>query len=127
YRTRLMRRLVRSRPTRMLTLAATSLVAALLSLAACGRSRQADAAGDVSESSDRALAQAIATSGPLSAAQALIDSGHPWRATQLLAPVLRDSATRTPAALIVAAGAAAGWSGWTEVDKLLASAGWLDA
>ena len=111
----------------MLTLAATSLVAALLSLAACGRSRQADAAGDVSESSDRALAQAIATSGPLSAAQALIDSGHPWRATQLLAPVLRDSATRTPAALIVAAGAAAGWSGWTEVDKLLASAGWLDA
>ena len=122
-----MRRLVRSRPTRILTLAATSLLAALLAFAACGRSREADAAGDVSERPDHALAQAIAASGQLSAAQALIDSGHPWRATQLLAPVLRDSATRTPAALIVAARAAAGWSGWAEVDKLLGSAGWLDA
>ncbi|HWH53097.1 MAG TPA: transglycosylase SLT domain-containing protein [Gemmatimonadaceae bacterium] len=120
-------RLVRSRRTRILTLATTSLLAAFLSFAACGRSSEADAAGDVSESSDRALAQAIASSGPLTAAQALIDSGHPWRATQLLAPVLRDSATRTPAALIVAARAAAGWSGWAEVDKLLGRAGWLDA
>jgi soluble lytic murein transglycosylase len=120
-------RLVRSRPARILTFAATSLLAAFLSFAACGRSKEADAAGDVTESPDHALALAIASSGPLAAAQALIDSGHPWRATQLLAPVLRDSATRTPAALIVAARAATGWSGWAEVDKLLGNSAWLDA
>ena len=37
-----------------------------------------------------------------------------------MAPVLRDPRQRTPAALLVAARAAAGWGGWSEVDKLLA-------
>lgn len=69
----------------------------------------------------------IARSTTLTRAQAEIDSGHPWRATRLVAPVLRDSRQRTPAALLVAARAAAGWGGWQEVEKLLAKEAWLDA
>lgn len=59
----------------------------------------------------------IARSTTLTRAQAEIDSGHPWRATRLVAPVLRDSRQRTPAALLVAARAAAGWGGWQEVES----------
>lgn len=61
------------------------------------------------------------------AARAAIGSGQPWRASRLLAPVLRDSAARTPALVLLAAEAAAGWEGWTEVAKLLDGAGWADS
>ena len=62
-------------------------------------------------------------------AQALIDSGcDPRRATQALsAPSLRDAATRTPATVLLAARATAGWDGWAEVDKLLARESWVDS
>ncbi len=60
-------------------------------------------------------------------AQTAIHDGHPWRATQILAPLLRDPEKRTPAALVLAARAAAGWDGWSEVDKLLLREGWVDA
>ncbi len=53
-------------------------------------------------------------------------SGQPWRASQLLAPVLADTATRTPDAIILAARAAAGWEGWSQVQQLLARERWLD-
>src|SRR5688500_3832173 len=46
------------------------------------------------------------------AAQELLQQGHPYRATQRLAPVLADSARRTPEAVLVAASAAAAWEGW---------------
>ncbi|MFI5228001.1 MAG: transglycosylase SLT domain-containing protein [Gemmatimonadales bacterium] len=95
-------------------------------LAACGRSHEANAAGEVVSSGDDALARAIAQNPSLESAQALIDRGHPWRATELLAPMLHDSAARTPAAVMIAARAAAGWNGWLEVDKLLANQPWLD-
>ena len=73
-----------------------------------------------------ALARAIAQSDLLSRAQAAIDSGHPWRATQLVAPVLRDPVKRTPAAIMVGARAAAGWGGWPEVDRMIGDAAWID-
>lgn len=89
-------------------------------------SRQEDADGDVPPIEQPELARAIAQSGVLSRAQAAIDSGHPWRATQIVSPALRDARQRTPAALLVAARAAAGWGGWAEVDRLVGNAEWID-
>lgn len=104
-----------------------SLLTLAVSLIACSSSHDASASGDVSESESPELARAIAGSRVLEDAQALIDSGHPWRATQTLAPSLRDASKRTPATLLLSARAAAGWDGWTEVDKLLAREGWVDS
>src|SRR4051812_10241216 len=73
-----------------------------------------------------ALPRPAAQTDGLKDAQDAIDHGHPWRATQIVAPLLRTPRTRTPAALIVAARAAAGWSGWSEVDRLLAKEPWID-
>jgi soluble lytic murein transglycosylase len=97
-------------------------------LAACGTSdHQASAAGEVSAAPPSAdLARALAQSDELQSAQAALDQGHPWRATQLVAPLLKAPLKRTPAALLVGARAAAGWGGWAEVDKLLAKESWLD-
>jgi soluble lytic murein transglycosylase len=92
-------------------------------LACCSASPEASAAGDVSSST---LDRTIAHSDELKTAQAAIDSGHPWIATQLVAPLLEDAKRRTPAALMVAARAAAGWGGWTEVDSMLAHQRWAD-
>ncbi|HEY4304758.1 MAG TPA: transglycosylase SLT domain-containing protein [Gemmatimonadaceae bacterium] len=101
-------------------------------LAACSSKQEASAAGDVEQSgvitsAQRDLARAIAQTNEVAAAQKAIDDGHPWRATQIIAPVLKDPTKRTPAALIVAARAAVGWDGWQEVDKLLVKETWLDA
>jgi len=92
----------------------------------CGSSREASASGEIASSTSREWARALAQSNELQQADSLIVHGHPWRATQLLAPVLRDPQKRTPAALLMAARAAAGWSGWTEVDKLLSQEPWID-
>ena len=83
--------------------------------------------GDVAAQAPSALTRAIGQTGDLARAEAAIEAGHPWRATQIVAPVLRDPQRKTPAALLVAARAAAGWNGWAEVDKLLAAAPWLDS
>jgi len=106
---------------------ASFLVGLTIGVAGCGSSRESTSAGDVGSSSDRDLARAIAQSDVLKDAQSRIDRGHPWRATLLLAPILRDPQKRTPAALIVAARAAAGWGGSADVDKLLASESWIDS
>src|SRR5690606_32165866 len=47
--------------------------------------------------------------------------------TRILAPVLHDSALRSPEVVLTAARAAAGWGGWTEVNRLLTNAPWVDA
>ena len=60
------------------------------------------------------------------AARRALADGRPWAATQLLAPVVRQPARRTPEAVLLAGEAAAGWNGWTEVDRLLAGERWLD-
>lgn len=56
-----------------------------------------------------------------------IDQQRPTLATRMLAPRLADSARRTPAAVLLAAEAAAAWSGWSEVERLLGGARWLDS
>ena len=101
------------------------LALAFVLLAACGTSYDADASGDVSMPSS-AIREAIAQSDDLKSAQDAIDRGHPWRATQIVAPLLRDPQQKTPAAILVAARAAAGWSGWSVVEKLLAGESWID-
>ena len=59
-------------------------------------------------------------------AAAALRQGRPWHATEILAPIVGDSARRTPRALLLAATAAAGWKGWREVRRLLNGEGWLD-
>lgn len=63
---------------------------------------------------------------PLANAEAALAAGQPWRATQLLAPILATSDTRTPQSVLLAARAAAGWEGWAMVRRLLEPAPWLD-
>jgi soluble lytic murein transglycosylase len=70
---------------------------------------------------------------PAAGDSVLIDAGHafqsgqPWRASQILAPALRDSTQRTPERVLLAARAAAAWGGWSQVERLLAGEPWLDS
>jgi soluble lytic murein transglycosylase len=91
------------------------------------RNRSAESSpGDVALAGGRtASARSVVADTTLVAAERALDSGHAWQATKLLAPVLRDPARRTPAAVLLAARAAAGWEGWSEVDRLLRGQAWL--
>lgn len=60
-------------------------------------------------------------------ADSLVRAGRGWRATALLAPRLIAPATATADARIVGARAAAAWDGWTEVERILRDATWLDS
>ena len=98
---------------------------------ACSSGKDAAASGEVESSHPAPVSQqdpagAIAQGGVVASAQKAIDASHPWRATQVLAPVLKSAAQRTPTAVLVAARAAAGWDGWQEVDRLLAREPWID-
>ena len=73
----------------------------------------------------RQEAQAIAEDSVLVAAERAIQAGHPWQATRALASVLQSPTRRTPAAVLLAARAAAAWEGWGEVDRLLRPEPWL--
>lgn len=104
------------------------IVAALTLGLACDASPDgAISAGDVSDGAAPTLAGAPAPDSTLRRAAAEISAGHPWRATRLLAPALRDSARRTPEVTLLAARAAAGWEGWQEVERLLKGSAWLDS
>ena len=70
---------------------------------------------------------AVVRDSALAVAREAIAEGRPWRATRVLAPMLRDSALRTPEVELVAATAAAGWHGWRETEQLLRNATWLDS
>ena len=83
------------------------------------------AAGDVDLS--RPKAAAVADDPLAQRADSLLRTGHAWRATALLAPRLTAPASATPELRITGARAAAGWEGWTEVDRLLRDAPWLDS
>ena len=63
----------------------------------------------------------------LISAAAALRNGQPWRAAQILEPVLRDSTQRTPERVLLAAKATAAWGGWTRVERLLGSEPWLDS
>jgi soluble lytic murein transglycosylase len=79
------------------------------------------------EMSEGALEAPEAGDSLLISATAALQNGQPWRAAQILEPVLRDSAQRTPERVILAARAAAEWGGWGQVDRLLAKEPWLDS
>lgn len=104
-----------------------ALLGGLWASTACGQSvdtRAATRAGEVD------LRQAdltrVAGDAEVVRADSLVRAGRPWRATALLAARLRTPATATADARLVGARAAAGWEGWTEVDRLLNGAPWLD-
>lgn len=78
----------------------------------------------VTPSVDR-LVQAAADSA-IEGARAALQRGQPWHASRLLAPVLADSARRTPAVTLLAATAASRWGGWTSVREMLEDESWLD-
>lgn len=59
-------------------------------------------------------------------ADSLVRAGRPWRATLLLSARLASSETATPELRLAGARAAAGWEGWSEVERLLHGATWLD-
>lgn len=102
----------------------------LTAVAACGQQRQQSAAsGEVVDppAATPELDRELAADDDLKAAEQAIVQGHPWRATVILAPRLRDAKRRTPAAILLAARAAAGWEGWTEVDRLLSTQTWVDS
>jgi soluble lytic murein transglycosylase len=88
---------------------------ALLSCAQSGQSTSAD---------ESAARHALAAE--VQAAAEALNAGRPWRATTILAPVLADARRRTPEAIVLGARAAAGWSGWSDVDRLLRNEPWLD-
>lgn len=98
----------------------------LVSLTACRQDSPAARAEDVPAVWSPALAREISSDPLLRAADSIVRRGHPWRATMMLAPVLRDPGRRTPAVVLLAARAAAGWDGWSEVERLLAGKTWLD-
>ncbi|HEY3013171.1 MAG TPA: transglycosylase SLT domain-containing protein [Gemmatimonadales bacterium] len=52
--------------------------------------------------------------------------GRPWQATRLLSSALRDSSSRTPATVFLAATAAGEWGGWNQVLQLLNAEPWID-
>lgn len=79
------------------------------------------------EMSEGALDAPAAGDSILISATAALQNGQPWRAAQMLEPVLRDSTQRTPERVLLAARAAAEWGGWTHVDRLLAREPWLDS
>ena len=94
--------------------------------AACRNGSAESSPGDVAlAGAGASFTHAIAADSTLVAAERALASGHAWQATRLLAPVLRDPARRTPAALLLGARAAAGWEGWSEVDRLLRGQPWL--
>ena len=62
----------------------------------------------------------------LVAATVALQRGLPWRASAILAPIVADSARRSPDALLLAATAASQWRGWREVRDLLLNEPWLD-
>jgi soluble lytic murein transglycosylase-like protein/TolA-binding protein len=72
--------------------------------------------GEVRTSLDSTLAQA---------GEALA-RGRPWQATRLLSAALRDSSSRTPTTVFLAATAASEWGGWGEVLELLDQETWID-
>ena len=82
-----------------------------------------------SQSADRGESEGTARSKADSTIAGAIDAlaqGLPWRASQMLGPILRDSVRRTPSAVLLAATAASRWGGWSEVQRLLAGAQWTE-
>jgi len=63
---------------------------------------------------------------PAEAAARALAQGRPWRATELLRPVVADHARADRPTRLLAARAAAAWGGWGTVSRLLADTAWED-
>ena len=59
-------------------------------------------------------------------AAALLASGHPWRATEMIDSAYRATEGRPPEVTLLSATAAGAWGGWARVERDLASAPWID-
>src|SRR5690349_14972446 len=59
-------------------------------------------------------------------ADSLVRAGRPWPATLLLASALRSPSGASAPVRLVGARAAAAWRGWSEVERILRDAPWLD-
>jgi len=57
----------------------------------------------------------------------MLESGRPWRATEIIDSAYRGSPTRKPEVTLFSATAAASWGGWTRVERELAAVPWLDS
>src|SRR6187549_473658 len=62
----------------------------------------------------------------MAVAEQALANGQPWKASRAVAPLLESPTTRTPATILLAARAAAGWDGWEAVTRLLMGQEWLD-
>lgn len=60
-------------------------------------------------------------------ADSLVRAGRSWRATRLLVRRLATPDSAPPPVRLVGARAASGWQGWSEVDRILKGAPWLDS
>ena len=103
----------------------------VLSLAtSCGDRADARSTETASAEVDLARPRALAPQQgdpTIQRADSLLRAGRAWRATALLAPRLTAPATASPELRLAGARAAAGWDGWSEVDRLLRDAPWLDS
>jgi soluble lytic murein transglycosylase len=92
-----------------------------------GAAPLAMAAQAVAVASDSAGSAHLRPDTALVAATVALERGLPWRASALLAPIVADSARRSPDAVLLAATAASRWRGWRQVRDLLLGEPWLDA
>src|SRR5258708_5757775 len=97
--------------------------AALCACVGTGNDRRT-ASGDVDLAG--ATRPALPADSIVQRADSLIRAGRPWRATLVLTPLLVPPNTASPEARLVGARAAPPWDGWSEVQRLLLGAPWLD-
>ncbi len=109
------------------------LLAALPALSACDAQPASkpgvEAPGEVADlrTPSVALSRGLASrNATVRSAAAAIAQGSPWTASRALMPLLGRPETHTADVVLLAARAAAEWEGWSEVDRLLAGAPWID-
>jgi len=107
----------------------TVIALSLASSAACAQTPDRAGHPDDGQGVDlsRGAQATVAADSFAARADSLIRAGRPWRATLLLAPSLKAPSSTSPSVRLVGARAAAGWSGWSEVERILRDAPWLDA
>ena len=87
-----------------------------------GRPADGQAAVDLARGAGAALpAEPLAVR-----ADSLVRAGRAWAATLSLASALRTPGSASAAVRLAGARAAAAWRGWTEVERILRDAPWLD-
>ncbi len=105
------------------------LATAFCSIISCGdgsAARPAQQSGGDVDISPGAATERLQSDPLVQRADSLVRAGRHWRATALLAPRLSAPATALPELRLAGARAAAGWEGWSEVERLLRGAPWLD-